>query len=1265
MDIAHSGGRWQSTSANALTVPDGTLVPLGCDLTPDFGPGDGAGSWGFTINAPLVEGIYDLEFIVQADPNCNGQDVATLLLSSAIIVDGTFPTVLITTPPVDAEYVQGVVVNADFSCDDAGGSGIDTCVGTVDGGAGFNSGSLIDTATPGVYTLTVTATDLAGNVTVDSHSCSVGDVTPPTVTITTPVSGFAYDRNASVLADFTCSDEPGGSGLVSCVGDLDNGAAIDTATLGSFSFTVTATDGDGNSTPGTHNYTVRDVTPPAVAIVTPANGFAYDRNASVLADFTCSDEPGGSGLVSCVGDLDNGAAIDTATLGSFSFTVTATDGDGNVTPVTHNYTVRDVTYPTVTIVTPANGFAYDRNALVLADFSCSDELGGSGIDSCVGDLDNGAAIDTATLGSFSFTVTATDGDGNSTPVTHNYTVRDVTYPTVTIVTPAAGFAYDRNASVLADFSCSDELGGSGIDSCVGDLDNGAAIDTATMGSFSFTVTATDGDGNSTPVTHNYTVLDVTYPTVTIVTPAAGFAYDRNASVLADFSCSDELGGSGLVSCVGDVDNGLPIDTTTAGPHSFTVTATDGDGNSTPVTHNYTVLDVTPPTVTITTPAEGAIYDPNATVIVLYVCSDELGGSGIDSCIGDLDSGTAIDTATLGSFSFTVTATDGDGNSTPLTHNYMVLDVTPPTVAITTPANGAVYDHNELVVALYVCSDGLGGSGVVSCVGDVDSGAAIDTADPGPHSFTVTAIDGDSNSTPVTHYYTVLDLTSPTVFIDTPADGAVYGQNASILALYSCSDELGGSGIDSCVGDVESGASIDTSVEGDFTFTVTATDLDSNEAVAVNSYSVDGTAPTVTFTTPADGDSFAQDELVTASFFCTDLNLLSCVGDVDSGEAIDTSVEGNFTFTVTATDLAGNETVVVNSYSVDGTAPVVTAPSDIVVDATGPTGTPESDPTIVAFLAGATAIDAVDGNLTDSITHDGPTDYPLGDTLVTFSVTDSAGNTGSTSATVSITVTVVNNTPPVTPPSPDATSTPRSSYDNDNNNDPPPIIPAPAASGGSASDNSDSDSDRDGDGYNNITETDAGSDPDDPNSIPNDRDGDGYSNLDELAAGSDPDNAKSTPDDRDGDGFSNAVEMAAGSDPDDPNSTPNNVRPKNTPVPQVDQPTPQEDGPTPPGAPQGDGTTPTPAPPSQGHEPAPTPTPTPAPEAAAPEDVPATPEPPVSSGGGGAGGSGGGSLGTNLTITLGTLAALLALLLLLLAKRRRRRQVEEALGPRIQ
>ena len=84
------------------------------------------------------------------------------------------------------------------------------------------------------------------------------------------------------------------------------------------------------------------------------------------------------------------------------------------------------------------------------------------------------------------------------------------------------------------------------------------------------------------------------------------------------------------------------------------------------------VETTPPTVMLTTPAEGAYYTVGQSVTASYTCADQ-GGSGLASCTGTAPSGTALDTATAGSKSFAVTATDTAGNATTVTHTYTVVE----------------------------------------------------------------------------------------------------------------------------------------------------------------------------------------------------------------------------------------------------------------------------------------------------------------------------------------------------------------------------------------------------------------------------------------------------------------------------------------------------------------------------------------------------------------------------------------------------------------
>ena len=89
-----------------------------------------------------------------------------------------------------------------------------------------------------------------------------------------------------------------------------------------------------------------------------------------------------------------------------------------------------------------------------------------------------------------------------------------------------------------------------------------------------------------------------------------------------------------------------------------------------VDHRIADVDVIAPDITIEAPAEGGIYRKGRIYEALYSCRD-VGGSGLESCAGDVPAGAGIDTDTLGDRTFTVTATDRAGNTTTRTVIYRV------------------------------------------------------------------------------------------------------------------------------------------------------------------------------------------------------------------------------------------------------------------------------------------------------------------------------------------------------------------------------------------------------------------------------------------------------------------------------------------------------------------------------------------------------------------------------------------------------------------
>jgi uncharacterized delta-60 repeat protein len=138
----------------------------------------------------------------------------------------------------------------------------------------------------------------------------------------------------------------------------------------------------------------------------------------------------------------------------------------------------DVDVPEIKINSPVDGEKYVLNSAINADWSATDE--GSGIDAATGTVASGNQIDTSSIGSKSFSVTATDLAGNSVTETVSY---DVIYDFGGFQNPVAedGKTFNNKSTIPVTFQLTD-ANGNYISDAVANLIIGDGIEAVSSGS---------------------------------------------------------------------------------------------------------------------------------------------------------------------------------------------------------------------------------------------------------------------------------------------------------------------------------------------------------------------------------------------------------------------------------------------------------------------------------------------------------------------------------------------------------------------------------------------------------------------------------------------------------------------------------------------------------------------------------------------------------------------------------------------------------------
>ncbi|HVQ39609.1 MAG TPA: HYR domain-containing protein [Pyrinomonadaceae bacterium] len=233
----------------------------------------------------------------------------------------------------------------------------------------------------------------------------------------------------------------------------------------------------------------------------------------------------------------------------------------------------------------------------------------------------------------------------------NVTVNDTENPTITA---PAGFTVGTNSDSCVATGVS--LGTpTTADNCAVSTVTNNSPGTFTLGPTTVTWTVTDNHGRSATADQIITVVDNTPPTLTV--PA-------DSSAPADSSCQAAIPNVGDDSTAADNCGAVTITQSPLagtlvgpGPHVITVTATDTAGNYTGKNVTFTVIDVTPPTITL----NGSVitfWSPNHSYSTVDVAS--LVASATDNC----DAGVNLGSVYISKVTSDETETgNGNGNTT--------------------------------------------------------------------------------------------------------------------------------------------------------------------------------------------------------------------------------------------------------------------------------------------------------------------------------------------------------------------------------------------------------------------------------------------------------------------------------------------------------------------------------------------------------------------------------------------------------------------------
>jgi len=882
---------------------------------------------------------------------------------------------------------------------------MDNCPGTTIMNDYNSTSDASDIYPEGTTTVTFTATDAAANTMTCSLDIMINDEQDPTITCPSDMTQTA-DANmcsAAVTVPAPMSDD--NCAVMMVMNDYNSTSdASDTYNVGTTSVTYTATDNSGNTASCDFSITITDDEMPTVTCPADMTQTADAGSCSAAVTVPALTAMDNCGVMSVTNDYNNtDDASDTYNVGTSSVTFTATDTAGNMASCVVMITITDDEDPTVscpTDITQSNDPGVCAAAVTVPAPMAMDNCG---IMTVMNDFNSTSdASDTYDVGTTTVTFTVADTAGNTATCSLDITIEDNEAPVITCPSSItqSNDTDSCNAAVTVATITVDE--NCALMSIVNDYNNGSdASDTYPVGTTTVVFTVTDSASNSSSCSLDVTVEDDQDPVITCPADAT-MANDAGACealvTIPLATASDNC--AALVTndytSIDDATDIYPVGTTTV-----TFTATDAASNIATCSITVTVTDDEDPTITC--PADiTQTADPDACDAVVAITSP----TGADNCnvasvMNDYNSTSdASDTYPVGTTPVVWTATDDAGNTGTCMFNVMVTDDQAPD--ITCPADmTADTDAGNCDASLTVMNPtATDNCGTVTFLNDYNNTSdASDTYAAGVTVVNFSALDGAGNASTCMISITVEDNEDPTI---TCPSSITQGSDLNECdALVTVPAPTFGDNCDSFIeNDFNSTSDAsDTYPVGTTAVMFTVSDSAGNTATCSLDITVEDDENPVYSFCPSDitvsNDAGSCDAVVTWDPVLVGDNCSIAVFNTTHNSG-DTFVLGTTTVMYTASDPAGNTRVCIFNVTVeDDEDPIITCPTDI----TQPSDAGNCDAAVMvpvpAFSDNCFATIANDQNGT----MDASGTYPVGTTTVTWTATDSVGNTASCSTDI--------------------------------------------------------------------------------------------------------------------------------------------------------------------------------------------------------------------------------------------------------------------------